>query len=341
MMDTARTSWVDYAKGIGIVLVVYGHVVGGGVASAMHMPAFFPLSRSIVYLFHMPLFFFLSGMFVEKSLAGTGNGEFLRRKLRRIAYPYVVWSLLQGSAVLLLSRYSALHADITDLLAIGYRPLHHFWFLYVLLLMYAVYAVLKNMTNLAVPILVVIAAVLYYTPLATPVAGMDYFTVNLIYFVVGILYRRQGLDVQVAGRALLPLGMLAMVIFVVGNIAPSGIVPERLMAFLVSGSGIVFVCVIAKYLAEKELFVVLRILGYCSMPIYLVHGLSGSGARIVLHDLLRIGNAGSVIVLSTLLGLIVPMFIYRLSSAYFPYLFELPAPRAERQLASGGGPGIP
>lgn len=46
-----RDSVIDIAKGIGIFLVVFGHV---------------PLPMDLItpiYLFHMPLFFFLSGMF--------------------------------------------------------------------------------------------------------------------------------------------------------------------------------------------------------------------------------------------------------------------------------------
>lgn len=42
--------WIDACKGIGILLVVLGHVTDSGGL----------LNRSI-YLFHMPLFFFLSG----------------------------------------------------------------------------------------------------------------------------------------------------------------------------------------------------------------------------------------------------------------------------------------
>ena len=44
-----RVEWIDAAKGIGIILVVLGHIwlIGPG--------------QKIINSFHMPLFFFLSG----------------------------------------------------------------------------------------------------------------------------------------------------------------------------------------------------------------------------------------------------------------------------------------
>lgn len=48
---------VDIAKGIGIVLVVVGHIASSSLG---------PIT-SIVYLFHMSLFFFLSGFYCNTS----------------------------------------------------------------------------------------------------------------------------------------------------------------------------------------------------------------------------------------------------------------------------------
>lgn len=48
----SRDIAVDVAKGIGILLVILGHLKN-------------PL-MDFIYAFHMPLFFFVSGMFVKK-----------------------------------------------------------------------------------------------------------------------------------------------------------------------------------------------------------------------------------------------------------------------------------
>ena len=48
MDGKTRIGWVDTAKGIGLLLVIIGHLP-------------IPLVPVWIYTFHMPLFFFLSG----------------------------------------------------------------------------------------------------------------------------------------------------------------------------------------------------------------------------------------------------------------------------------------
>lgn len=61
-----RIHWVDYAKGIGILLVVYGHVILGLHDSKVGMQGLnYELQHLFIYSTHMPLFFFLSGLFAS------------------------------------------------------------------------------------------------------------------------------------------------------------------------------------------------------------------------------------------------------------------------------------
>jgi fucose 4-O-acetylase-like acetyltransferase len=48
-----RIEWIDVAKGIGIFLVIVGHLISHDN---------FNLLADYIYSFHMPLFFFLSGL---------------------------------------------------------------------------------------------------------------------------------------------------------------------------------------------------------------------------------------------------------------------------------------
>src|SRR5436190_2122812 len=55
-----REHWIDVTKGIGILLVVYGHVLRGLVtAGIVPNSKLFQIAYYTLYLFHMPLFFFL------------------------------------------------------------------------------------------------------------------------------------------------------------------------------------------------------------------------------------------------------------------------------------------
>ncbi len=49
-MARARIEWVDIAKGIGIILVIFGHSLATG-----------STLRQLIFSFHMPLFFLLAG----------------------------------------------------------------------------------------------------------------------------------------------------------------------------------------------------------------------------------------------------------------------------------------
>ena len=57
-----RKDWVDIARGIGIILVVYGHALRGHFPLP-HRPSWASSQDAIIYSFHMPLFFVLAGLF--------------------------------------------------------------------------------------------------------------------------------------------------------------------------------------------------------------------------------------------------------------------------------------
>ena len=66
MDNYKRINWIDQAKGIGILLVVIGH---------MNIPQ--DLSK-IIFSFHMPLFFFISGyLYNEKKYSVNFDFEML------------------------------------------------------------------------------------------------------------------------------------------------------------------------------------------------------------------------------------------------------------------------
>lgn len=133
-----RVLWLDYAKGMGILLVVLGHVLRGLVDNALIQPQD-PAYRWFdftLYTFHMPLFFFLSGITAAASL-DKGRPAFVRSKLWTIAYPYVLWSILFG---ILRVLFSSKGVTWERLAWIPIQPMSIFWFLYVLLMCHLVFA---------------------------------------------------------------------------------------------------------------------------------------------------------------------------------------------------------
>ena len=75
-----REEWIDYLRGIGIVLMVTGH------ASIWR-----PLNKWILG-FHMPLFFILSGfLFNRQKWSERGFGKFAAARFRNYVIPYFLW----------------------------------------------------------------------------------------------------------------------------------------------------------------------------------------------------------------------------------------------------------
>lgn len=78
-LNQERTQWIDWAKTIGIWLVVFGHIPG-------HHPAV----SEFIYAFHMPLFFFISGYLAKsRSIAETAKSGVVR-----LLIPYAMFYVL-------------------------------------------------------------------------------------------------------------------------------------------------------------------------------------------------------------------------------------------------------
>lgn len=79
--NSSRISAIDVCRGIGILLVIYGHVLGdNGI-------------RYLIYSFHMPLFFFLSGIFFHSSV-GSSFFFLVKKYAYKMLLPYVGFALI-------------------------------------------------------------------------------------------------------------------------------------------------------------------------------------------------------------------------------------------------------
>lgn len=76
----SRFDYLDLAKGIGILLVVWAHILITG------------WSHQIIYAFHMPLFFFISGMLFNKAKYSSFR-QFITARAKRLLVPYLIYSI--------------------------------------------------------------------------------------------------------------------------------------------------------------------------------------------------------------------------------------------------------
>jgi len=104
-MTNKRLEWIDTCKGLGIFLVVFGHVFQGHDAN------------TFIYSFHMPLFFFISGFLFK--VKENSFKPFFKKKFRTIIIPYLSFAIISYLYWVFLERHFRQH----DLMISIYEPL--------------------------------------------------------------------------------------------------------------------------------------------------------------------------------------------------------------------------
>jgi fucose 4-O-acetylase-like acetyltransferase len=325
-----RTEWIDYAKGIGIILVVYGHLLSSGYHDGLDIPTgFHDLSRNILYSFHRPFFFLLAGLLVEKSLQKYGPHEYVIDKLKKIAYPYFLWSAIQIIIEAMFSDHTQSGTTLSNLFQVWYLPWGQFWFIYALFLMHISHAALSSTGWLAKPIMLIMGIILFFNPLLTHIGALYEFSIYFVYFVFGILLNRYFFMMERLEIHPLFILILLIVLVTCGVLIYSNFTREdpylKLYEIYLSIVGILLCISLAQYLARKTTLSFIRTFGLYSLPIYLVHMIAGAGTRLVLSHYLHIQNWVFLLFMSVLIALVSPILLQRLSEKVgFPYFFELP-----------------
>jgi fucose 4-O-acetylase-like acetyltransferase len=333
MGDNVRVAWVDYAKAIGIILVVYGHVARGVVAAGIEMPKrFFELTDSIIYSFHMPLFFFLAGMFFFKSYERRRNGlGFALSKVDTILYPYVLWSLLQGSIEAALSNHTNGTTSFADILSLVWEPRAQFWFLYALFLIFILAAIIFAWVPKRAALAVfAVSTVLYVFQSSLPQGYVfAYISSEFVFFMLGVVFEMYAVGEMffrwTTLAALLVFAVLSQFLFHVHF----GLtyLHYGLGSLIVSISSLMLVINISHFLALRPYRLVLSI-GGSSMAIFLMHVVAGSGVRIVLQNVVRLESYVPHLIMGTAAGIFGPLLVLLLfRKAKFRYAFSAPVSR--------------
>ena len=133
-----RIQWVDVSRGIAIILVVFGHVIGNAQAAATISGTVWKIIHDIVYSFHMPLFFFISGCVNHKKGISDYKKCLKVYGLRFVSLliPYIVFCTLYLGLKVLTERSGAVLHPITfsKLRNIWIEPIGLYWFLYCLII---------------------------------------------------------------------------------------------------------------------------------------------------------------------------------------------------------------
>lgn len=304
-MTKKRVMWADAAKGIAIMLVVYGHAIEGTFDShvGLNSVAYY-FQHEFIYSFHMPIFFFISGMFAL-NWSQRKFGVAIKQKATALIYPYFVWGILQGLVMLLMQDYTRDGKGWKTILELPIHPYDQFWFIYDLFFVFLLFYILKkfiskNLTILIISfVFVMISPWVHFWELGIIFYNFFYFTLGLYLYNSGYLEK-----ILKHGWIYVVLSIALFTVLFMNKVDVNMILARVPLAVLG-----VFGCIYISQKLQNVKF--LNYVGQLSLEIYLMHWFAVAGSRIILIKL-GFRNVIGLVIIETVLGILVPILMYKI-----------------------------
>jgi uncharacterized membrane protein YcfT len=320
---STRIDWVDYAKGICIVMVVMMHSVLGVEAAAGHT-GFMHLLVAFAKPFRMPDFFLISGLFLSVVIDRDWR-TYLDRKVVHFAYFYVLWVTIQFGfkAPSFAAETSWAHAGFMYLESF-IEPFGTLWFIYLLPVFFVVAKATRKMPPMAIW---GVAALLEMAHLATGWTVIDEFCARFVYFYSGYLFARYvfALSDRARARPGLALAALAAWALINGSLVVSGFSEWPLISLALGLAGAGAIVTLGTLLARAHWLDFLRFCGEHSIVIYLAFFLPMAATRTLLLRAGLIHDIGTISLVVTIAGVAGALALWRIALAVRAnFLFERP-----------------
>src|SRR6195256_125053 len=321
---SVRIDWVDYAKGICIVMVVMMHSVLG-VEAAAGQTGFMHVLVAFAKPFRMPDFFLISGLFLSVVIDRDWR-TYLDRKVVHFAYFYVLWVTIQFPVKA--SHFAAQDGWLGVLrlyLESFVEPFGTLWFIYLLPIFFVV---TKATRGVPPAVIWLIAAALEIAPIETGWTVIDEFAARFVYFYTGYLFapRIFALAATVQARPLWAGIALAIWALFEGVAVFAGYSDLPVVSLGLGLIGAAAVVAVSALLAKAAMFAPLRFCGQHSIVIYLAFFLPMAATRVLLLKTGIIGDVGVVSLIVTVAGVLGALAIWWAARGMrLDFLFERPA----------------
>ena len=318
-----RIDWVDYAKGICIVMVVMMHSVLG-VEKAADQTGFMHALVAFAKPFRMPDFFLISGLFLSVVIDRDWR-TYLDRKVVHFAYFYLLWMTIQFGF-----KAPSFAAD-SSWRHVGYlylesliEPFGTLWFIYLLPVFFVVTKLTRNIPPLAIW---AAAAALEMMHVATGWTVIDEFCARFVYFYSGYWFAASVFAVSDRARARPVLAIAGLVLWTLvnGALVEFGYSEWPLVSLALGLAGAGAIIVTGTLLARAQWLNFLRYCGEHSIVIYLAFFLPMAATRTVLLKTGVISDIGTISLIVTIAGVAGAILIWRVATAAGGrFLFERP-----------------
>ncbi len=326
MIDSSaasRVDWVDYAKGICIVMVVMMHSTLG-VEKAADSEGFMHLVVAFAKPFRMPDFFLISGLFLSRVIDRDWR-TYLDRKVMHFAYFYVLWVTIQFGfkAPSFAAEQGWAHVGLLYLESF-IEPFGTLWFIYLL----PIFFVVTKLTLRVPPIMIwAAAAALEMLHVSTGWTVIDEFAARFVYFYSGYLFANYVFALSDRARLRPAAAVAGLALWAIINtaVAWAGFSEWPLISLALGYAGAGAIIIIGTLLARQRWLDGLRYCGEHSIVIYLAFFLPMVVTRTLLLKTGVIGSIGLVSLIVTAVGVIGALMIWWAARyARLNFLFERP-----------------
>lgn len=319
----ARVDWVDYAKGICIVMVVMMHSVLG-VELAAGETGFMHVLVAFAKPFRMPDFFLISGLFLPLVIDRDWR-TYLDRKVVHFAYFYVVWVTIQFGfkAPAFAAETSWRDAGLLYLQSFV-EPFGTLWFIYLLPIFFVVTKLTRRFPPLAIWL---IAAALETSRITTGWTVIDEFCTRFLYFYSGYLFAPYvfALSDRARSQPALALAALAGWALIDAGVVACGASGWKIVSLVLGFAGACAIITIGTLLAQAHRLNFLRFCGEHSIVIYLAFFLPMAATRTLLLRTGVIPDIGTISLIVTLAGVVGSLAIWQVAlRLHANLLFERP-----------------
>jgi fucose 4-O-acetylase-like acetyltransferase len=339
LLQRNRYNWVDYLRGVVILLVVYHHAYIGIERSGINMPASVADANMVFYSFRMPLFFIISGVFTSLSLGTKPVTALIGVKFDKLFYPYIVWAFLQVSLQIILSNFTNSARDYHDYLYILYQPrqLDQFWYLPALFNATLVYIFLKSRLRLSAWLNLLLGLVFYLTaPFLNQISMISDWMRFYLFFAIGgevlsaFIFKpavQKQAKKPITFLLLLPFFIAAQLHYLHNNVGKRVMEVNPMSHFMVDRShylvyeinflSIAFIgcatLIALSFLLERwNRLSFLRVLGYHSLYIYITHVIIVGSVRFLFTYFFHYNNPLVILLTGITLGVTIPIAFYNL-----------------------------
>jgi fucose 4-O-acetylase-like acetyltransferase len=336
-MKSSRETWIDYARGIAIILVVYRHAFEGIKNAGINVQAYLAIEHAnmMVFSFRMPLFFIVSGVFVMGSFKKRGLKDYIITKSRTILYPYFIWGIFQITIQILLSKYINSKLTIYSYLDLLYMPraIDQFWYLYALFNVSVLYVFIYSKFKLKAVYNMLIGCIFFLISIKAYQAKInlgflgDVFHYYLFFSIGDLLSKtirnKSNLKYFESWKLLLVVlfpFLVSQYIFLIRNLPYANIkysyveYYQPVLFIAIALIGCLFVILLSFNLQKAKLIPWLHILGRHSLYIYVAHIMVLAVVRIFMTRVLGISYVPVLFPIVVIMGLLVPIVLYKLAS---------------------------